>query len=209
MNAPVADQPRTCRECGAVVTAEASQCWLCSGALAPEAADAQPAEPSVASAQAPPDYQGRAALQFGLSSLMLVMTLFAVICGVFSISPGIGLAVCIVAAPALVRTCLVVARRKSRGRSVSGVQKTGMYLGSFLVTAIILSILGVVAFGTFFGVCLGVALGELADIEAAMALAIMAAVVMTALVAWPLALWVRRRWRKAVRDKNGGPRSSS
>ena len=134
------------------------------------------------------------------------MLLFAVLCGVFSISPGLGLAVCIVSAPALVRTALVVARRKSRGRRVSGIEKTVMYLGSFFVTAIILSILGAVAYGTFFAVCLGVAGGELADIETAMAIGIMAAVLMTALVAWPLALWVRRRWRKAVRDRNGRPR---
>jgi len=205
MNGPAVERPRTCSECGAVVTAQASECWLCSGALASGPADAQPAEARAADGPTPHERRDRAPLQFGLASLMLVMTLFAVLCGVFSISPGLGLAVCIVSAPALVRTALVVARRKSKGRSVSGIEKTVMYLGSFFVTAIILSILGAVAYGTFFAVCLGVATSSTPFEESAVGIGIAAAVLMTALVAWPLALWVRHRWRKAVRDKNGKP----
>jgi hypothetical protein len=151
----------------------------------------------VATGRAAVAVERRAPVQFGLSTIMLTITLVAVFCGVFAMSPGLGVALGIVSAPALIRTYLVVLRRKQKGERVSAIQKAGMYLGSVAVVSIIFLLLFLASFGTFFAVCLGT-WAAVEDEETALWMAGFAALFMTSLAAFVSSLWVRHRWRKAV-----------
>ncbi len=66
------------------------------------------------------EYQQHATFQFGLSSIMLIITLAAVLLGVYEMAPGIGIALAIVAIPALIPTC-IISMRKGRGRAADDV----------------------------------------------------------------------------------------
>ena len=75
----------TCRECGAGVYAEerkAECCWLCGARLESPAHDVV-RRPATGRQQAPD--------KLGLSTLMVVVALFAVLLGVFRESPGLGI----------------------------------------------------------------------------------------------------------------------
>ena len=61
--------------------------------------------------------QSAAPFQFGLSSLLLITTLVAVIMSVSVMVPGIGILLAIISVPALVRTYVLV-RRKREGQQV-------------------------------------------------------------------------------------------
>jgi len=189
MSVPESNREQTCAVCGAEVAADAPFCWLCLKALEQLNAEAAAAAPP------PVIIEPRAPYQFGLSTLFLVMTLFAITLSVFSMEPGLGICLAVLSLPPMIRTCLVVYRRKTQGRNVTPTEKIGLYLMSFFVTAIILSVIGAVAFATFFVVCLGAY-----DVSrnAALPVASLAALVVTILLCWPAVLWVRHRWRKDV-----------
>ncbi|MBC8870045.1 MAG: hypothetical protein H8E44_11540 [Planctomycetes bacterium] len=130
MNSPPDHDPRTCPECGATLRSEASRCWLCAKTI--ETSTATAAQPLCPAEQF-------AARQFSLSSLMLIITLLAVVLGVARLSPGIGVGLAIVATPALVRTCITSVRRKTRGQPMTPLEKVGVFaatLGAVLTIVI-------------------------------------------------------------------------
>jgi hypothetical protein len=84
--------------------------------------------------------------QFGLSSILLFVTLFAILCSIIKMSPGLGVALAILAAPALVRTCVVALRQSARGKSMSAGDKTAFFLVSVCMVLFVV----VAAAGAFF-----------------------------------------------------------
>ncbi len=129
-----------CPECQATRRPEAKYCWLCGAALEPVTAEA--AEPSAGS-------ENRAAYQFGLSTLMLMVTLAAVVLSVFSMSIGVGLALVFLTTPPLVRTCITAARRKARGEPMSPLAKVGMFAATFGIVVVVVA----ASIAAFFAVC--------------------------------------------------------
>jgi hypothetical protein len=110
-------------------------------------ADAARPEPAAAAASsgepANPHYT--------LASLLLMITLIGVFLGVCIRAPSAGAIVAFLALPALVRTVLLNARRKARGRSMSFSEKVFTFAKSLGVVVFIASIsggiLGVIIFG--------------------------------------------------------------
>jgi len=188
---------KICPHCGAKVLRQARRCWLCGsdveGALpaAPPPVAKQGKIPAVARPT-------KAGFSYSLSTLMLITTLVAVCFGLFSVAPGLGVWICIFLAPVLVRTAMVVRRRKAAGRPVSVGQKFGMILGSLVVAHVILAVVTVSAIGTFCAVCLGIAESTPGPDEAAIPFAILAAALAAILLLVLMFRWVRARYRRDI-----------
>jgi hypothetical protein len=93
----------------------------------------------------------RAPFQFGLSSLLLITTLVAVIMSVSVMVPGIGIFLAIVSVPALVRTYILIRRQRDEGKSASNRDKAVLFLLCLGIAALIALAVGV----AFFMTCLG------------------------------------------------------
>ncbi len=138
-----------CPACGAMHSANAAFCWLCHG----------PAENKAAMeeiARRPYRIELRSPYQFGLSTTMLIFLLSAVLLGVYSMHPGLGLALTVVAMPALARTCSLSIRRAREGTPMSDMTKVGVFGSSFFVVIGAAALLVVAAAVAFFLVCLAV-----------------------------------------------------
>lgn len=156
MSSASPNDERTCPECGVRFAPEANSCWLCHRhvALVSVATPATGPQPS-------PIVEPRAAYQFGISTLLLIMTLLAVLCGVLSMSPGLGVVLAIVATPALVRVGMTAVRRKVRGRPMTVPEKLGAFAGSVGVVVMICLAAGAAFVATCFPV--GLAAFDAAD----------------------------------------------
>lgn len=186
-----------CPECDAPVIPDRSDCWLCGAKLANQGHVPTAVPPR---AIAPPSSEP---ISFGLSTLMLIVTLAAVCFGLLVQAPGLAIPMCVLLIPVFVRTVMVVRRREASGLPVSPMQKVGMFLGSFGVASLLAVVVCVAAFCSFCGVCLlavspdqkyggaGVALWGIGMCAAAAA-----AVVGIVFIA----KWIRRRY---VRDTQG------
>jgi hypothetical protein len=185
---------RVCPVCGAGVTSEQTTCWLCGAALgpAPLAVDAPP--PPL-----PPE-PFEQPISFSLGTLMLITTIVAVCCGLIVAAPGLGVLVCIVLAPVMVRTAMVVKAREAAGRTVTLGEKVGLVIVSFVVTNVIMVVVLVAAVGTFCAVCLG------AGSEAAIPFALLIAGTTSIVVLVLLFKWVRHRYRRDVEVERDGAR---
>ena len=148
MSLPESHEDRICPECGAALPANAKYCWLCRGEAQPVAEAAAPSSPFA---------EHRAAYQFSLSSLMLTITLVAVLLGVFRIAAGLGIVLTILVTPAFLRTCITTARRKARGQPVSLGAKLRLFASTFgiAVGSVIIVVAAVVAaVSTYCGIVL-------------------------------------------------------
>ena len=67
---------------------------------------------------------------FSLQSVMLVVTLAALVLGSFSIAPGLGIFLAIVSVPALIRTAIMVRRGESQGMAADAKSKAIMFAAS-------------------------------------------------------------------------------
>ncbi len=87
--------------------------------------------------------QGRKiGFQFSISTLLLMMTLAAVVLSVFQVEPGVTVLLVLLAAPALLRTWDVTLRRQLQGQALSPRQKIALFLSSLvLVVAIIIAVI--------------------------------------------------------------------
>jgi hypothetical protein len=151
MSSPPPDDGSLCAECGARLAAEAGSCWLCGTTLPPAASAA--AEPVAAS-------ERRAAYQFSLASLMLTVTLVAVLLGLFRMAAGLGITLAILVAPAWLRTCIVAARRKARGQPVPIPSKLGIFASTMGIVFGIVVIIIAALVAAVSGYCGIAALGE-------------------------------------------------
>jgi hypothetical protein len=181
MEQPQSPMAVICPHCGAEQAAPRSACWICGQSL-PELSS-PPKQP-------PPDPVPDRGITFSLSTLLLVTTIAAVCCGLFTAAPGLGIFVCILLAPALVRTAMVVRRRQARGHPVSTAQKAGLLLTSLVVAQVILIVVAFAAVGTFCAVCLS------AGDERAIPAALLAGALIVIPVIVLMVKWVRVRFRR-------------
>ena len=130
-----------CPECNANCAAGDVKCWLCRRDLSHDtpilATIVEPVSVNVA--------------QFSLDTLMLLITLSAVLLGAFVAAPGLGILLAIVVAPALLRTFTIGVRRKKRGGKLTTGEKVAGFIGSFGLMAAI----GLVGCTTFVIICFG------------------------------------------------------
>jgi hypothetical protein len=82
---------------------------------------------------------------YSLGSMMLVVTVIAVLIGVTRLSIGLGVALMILIAPALLRTIVVTRREQLAGGSTRFVDRAATFVGSAGLTLILLPLLAVAA----------------------------------------------------------------
>ena len=113
-----------------------AKCWLCQGE-APVLATLVERPPGTKHRPVPPPDR----FQYGLSSLLLIMTLVAILCSIISMHRGLGIAVAMLTVPALVWTCCIASERGVSGKPMSAGAKTGVFLRNL---ALIVSVIVVV-----------------------------------------------------------------
>lgn len=123
---PTEDNRKHCPACGAYVEPAWTKCWLCGTQLGAESGSATSPAPSL---QAPSIPAGG----YSLASLMLFVTLLAVVLGVCSFAPGIGIPLGIVVLVVWLRTTAVVKYRQAHGRDTSRSEKVQLFAQSFAV----------------------------------------------------------------------------
>jgi len=191
-----AEKERRCPGCGALIPPEAKKCWLCHGRPddAEEASGSTfvPPDPVAATGELPvvqSEYQAR--FQFSLGSMMLLVTLTAVILGVFATVPGLGVALAILAAPALIRTAVLASRRQSTGHPMEVQAKLSVFIGTLALVAVIVA----AAVGAFVATCFPIGLaGFSAESEFLFVFAWVAGLVVAILVIYGLIRAFRRQW---------------
>jgi hypothetical protein len=108
-----------------------------------------------------PSAARHAHLQFSLASLMLAMTLCAVILGAATIEPGLGIALAVLATPAFVHTAVTAARRRERGQRMSPTEKLAFFGGSLGAVVAVIVAAGIAFYATcWVGFFAGAAVGE-------------------------------------------------
>jgi hypothetical protein len=176
MSRPDPNPPQQCPSCGATLAPEADHCWVCrwelqrgrtegeasSGPVPPpadvpcaphaprEGPSVQPhAEREEYIRDAPTPAEQAAPFQFGLSSLLLIMTLASVLFSVMAMAPGVGIVLAILAIPPLVRTWRVANHRQTQGHPLSARDRIGIFLAALGIAVGI----GVAAGVAFFATC--------------------------------------------------------
>ena len=129
--------PVVCPHCHAENPPGTLMCWICLQPLA-EPASRPPAVPSLAPQRT-----------FSLGSLMLVIALIAVCFGVFRETPGLGVALVIVLAPAFLHTLRNVYRRKAEGRPMSAMEKFAVFFSALGMVMVVGTAAGI----AFFAMC--------------------------------------------------------
>ncbi|MFI5458242.1 MAG: hypothetical protein ACHRXM_22660 [Isosphaerales bacterium] len=133
-----------CPECGASNRPGATACFLCGHRLdtarpetrtgAPKS-PASPTSPELVNPYAPPTTFVLPALPFRISSLMLVIAVIVVCLGVGPFG----------VAPALVYTCIVVAKSKARGRPMAVLEQLSTFLAA-LIGVVVIAVSAFIAF---------------------------------------------------------------
>ncbi|MAT68434.1 MAG: hypothetical protein CMJ58_02820 [Planctomycetaceae bacterium] len=173
---------------------DATSCWLCEARLADAPARAAHA------GHAPVVHPG---FSFSISTLLLIMTLTAIVLALTAAVPGLGVPFCVLLAPALVRTAMVVSKRKETGKDVSLGRKVSLLAGSVVVSGVIMSVVSVAAVGSFCGVCLGLAAATNPNdtfMPILMLFSGAVALVVSVLLLRLFAGWIRRRYRRDVEE---------
>lgn len=117
--------------------------------VSPAGSEAEPPNPFTSY---PPESPGDASArrpQFGLATLLGMMTLTAVWLGVTVVEPGIGIVAAIVLAPALVRSAVQTARARQAGYQLVAADKFAFFLTSIGIVLLT----GIAGIGAFFSIC--------------------------------------------------------
>ncbi len=138
--------------------------------------------------------------QFSIASILLIITLAALLFAVFAAAPGFGILLALAAMPPLVRTCMVVNRRKSLGSSVSPQSKMLLFLSSLATTGAIAIVSLFVAFSTFCFSLIGV-VGLINDVlpwQAEIGLSMIGAAIPTILTVMYMVKLQKNRWQRDI-----------
>ena len=135
------------------------RCWLCEAEVRPAAAHGGAAPPA-AGQSLPPGRLG----SYSLASLIMFVTLVSVVSGAFTIAIGLGIALAIAAAPAFIRTAILVRRGSAEGHHLSAVERMVLFAGSMAIVIVT----GIAAATAFWATCtggflVGLAAGEIAE----------------------------------------------
>jgi hypothetical protein len=154
MDAPQVMSTRRCVLCGAEVGVAATNCWLCNAKMPPLG----PSDPRPMPPPRKMDESSRP-LQYGISSLLLVITFAAIICSLIKMNPGLGIAAAILTIPAAVRTILVAFRREESGKPMSTGGKAGVFFVTMAMSLCVLAAACGAFCITFFLTCSAVLMG--------------------------------------------------
>jgi len=193
---------KSCPECGGKNPRSAERCWLCAYEFA-----APPRDTGLPSATPPPTRFAHAAdpaaFSFSLSTLLLVMTLIAMVCGMLAVAPGLGVVLAIFSLPVLARTSGVVRKRRELGLPTPPAKRVFLFISSLFASLVTVAVVGIASIGTFCGLCIGI--GSIADFSEGAVwigflVAIPAAIGATAGVVVLARRWTRTRWRRDMRE---------
>jgi hypothetical protein len=180
---------RTCRTCGASQPEGLRTCWLCRANLSGDSTTVAAAEH-----ERTLSHGGHAGFSFSISTLLLITTLIAILSALVAEHPGLGIPVCVLMLPVLVRTAMVVRRRERAGLQVSAGEKAKLALVSFVVSfalsIVVLAVLGIAAIVTLFAVCVSGGKGNPFPV------AIVIALVILIPTCAALAHWIRARYEQ-------------
>ncbi len=135
----MSNEPLSCPACQAELT-NASQCWLCRHQLT-AAEQARQSEPPIVAELATNPYQPPPPIGDTVPADYFIVVLLVGLILVFgvlvSIAPGFGILLAVLTAPALIRTAVVITRKRSQGKVLSGGEKSLLFLASIaaVVTA--------------------------------------------------------------------------
>ena len=140
---------------------------------------------------------------FSIGGLLLVTTWVSACLGMIVALPGLGLIFSLISLPPLIRTILVVHKKKTI-QSVPRWTLVGMYLDSLIVTIIIVVVTLACVGGVFFGVCIAEttvrsAITGRGTLPGPLVVFVSGGLAFLAgcMIVWIFANWVRQRW---VRD---------
>lgn len=157
MNAASSNSRMVCWACKAVCKPGANACWLCGE---PIGAGAPPADPDLpplavlaaqgkqtapsATGRRPTQFERHASFQFGLSTLLIVVTLVAIFCSLIKLSPGLGIFLLFLTSPAFAHLCASSLRAQAKGKPLSGMEKIQLFARTTVIAVATLAIAAVV-----------------------------------------------------------------
>lgn len=137
---------------------------------------------------------------FSLATLMIVVTMIAILMALFVAAPGLAILVAFCLLPPAIRTLLISNKRKSLGRVDSPLAKTGLFLSSLGVTILILVVLQVACVIAFFGSCFAIfalsATPSSIPIGSSMWIAATFTIAAFIFLVWRFSKWIRSRWQR-------------
>jgi hypothetical protein len=149
-----------CQHCGAVVWQGTRHCWLCgvdprgNRQLSEVAHDIQSSRSGPETNVPTITPAAISSRGFSLASLMLVVTLACIICGAFSVAPGLGLLLTAAAVPALARTAVILKHQSPADQSARIAHRVVAFassLGAVILVGIAAGVAGFVCcWGGFF-----------------------------------------------------------
>jgi hypothetical protein len=128
VNTASASKPRYCPDCGAEVAPQAVICWCCRHSLLQSASAGSQLVSVEAVDENARHIHERTKFQFSLASVMLIVTLAAVLMSIYTMAPGLGIALMVLSVPALIRTAVLAMQKGSRGKPLAFAEKAGIFL---------------------------------------------------------------------------------
>ncbi len=143
-----------CRGCGAKRQAFVTVCWLCGApADAPDGIDERDRPLGSRVEQPVGIAERRSIATIGLSTLMVLVVLCAVLYAVFLEWPGLGGLLAIVLTPVMVLTIKDVVKREVWGRPMTVWEKLGTFAAATGLVVVSIAVLVVVTFVAFYACC--------------------------------------------------------
>ncbi len=178
-----------CPDCREENAPYRGRCWVCDASLEGVIPETREARLVSGASAARPHFLG--------AQIFLTIAVLLVILGTMILVPGLGiLLACVLCVPFL-RTAIVSKRRVERGHDDAFPTTVSLFLGSLAVTFVILTVVGVTAFGTFCVVCFGTFVAT-----ENVGLAVWVSGGCGVLVLVPLCRrfwkWVKRRWKRDI-----------
>lgn len=139
MSDSLPQQAYQCPQCGARLSAS-QRCWLCQSEV--PRTEAEPGNKPISPAPA------IAPIQFGLDSILLLMTFVAVLSGLFAIAPGIAVVGAVLSLPALIRTAILARQKRVAGAPMGWGIKTITFLATTSFVVVLLTAMGAAFYAT-------------------------------------------------------------
>ena len=196
-----------CPCCNATIKGETGRCWKCGTWLV--FPDNDPAAVNPVLAELADNNKNSSNWLFTSSTLLLIASVTFICLSVGFFAPGLAVTLAFLAVVPVVRTFIVVAKKKSLGQHVSSPKKASLFLGSvaymiaaYSIVAFVLAICGfVLLIIACFGMLDGLSPsggGGSNSVEPVFWSAIVFAVLILVGLLIALGSWARRRWYRDV-----------